>query len=561
MARGRLSRTYRHLGRYQQILTVLVKHGFAEILERLEIERRLGIVLKTGRAPRRHGEGLLVPAERVRRALEELGPTFIKLGQLLSTRPDLISLDAVRELGKLQTQARPFPGVDAVAIVEKELGRSVAELFRSFEVEPLATASLGQVHGAELTDGRRVVVKVQRPDIHAQVTTDLEILEHLARLAERRSEEIEVQRPREIVSEFARVLDKELNYTFEAAHLRRFARMFQDRPGVRVPEVFRELSTPKVLTMERFDGVPASRLDSLRLRGYDLERIAVEGATAILEQIFLHGIFHADPHPGNVMVLDDGVIGFIDLGQVGRLDRSLRHRVARLLTALAKLDEEAAADALLALTTSDQAPDRRAFEADLSELIDWHLDRSVGEIRLGRMLYQTVEIASGQRRRIPPELFLVLKALATVEGLAHSLAPEFTLSACAQPVLTKLVWQRLSPPSLLREARAAGSEWLDLLRQVPGGAVEVLQLLRRGKLHVEFEHKGLEPLLHKLEQVFNRMVFAVVLAALLIASSLVALGQFSPLWNGIPIIGLAGYLLAGVLGLALLISILRRGRL
>jgi ubiquinone biosynthesis protein len=451
--------------------------------------------------------------------------------------------------------------VDAVAIVEKELGRSVAELFRSFEVEPLATASLGQVHGAELTDGRRVVVKVQRPDIHAQVTTDLEILEHLARLAERRSEEIEVQRPREIVSEFARVLDKELNYTFEAAHLRRFARMFQDRPGVRVPEVFRELSTPKVLTMERFDGVPASRLDSLRLRGYDLERIAVEGATAILEQIFLHGIFHADPHPGNVMVLDDGVIGFIDLGQVGRLDRSLRHRVARLLTALAKLDEEAAADALLALTTSDQAPDRRAFEADLSELIDWHLDRSVGEIRLGRMLYQTVEIASGQRRRIPPELFLVLKALATVEGLAHSLAPEFTLSACAQPVLTKLVWQRLSPPSLLREARAAGSEWLDLLRQVPGGAVEVLQLLRRGKLHVEFEHKGLEPLLHKLEQVFNRMVFAVVLAALLIASSLVALGQFSPLWNGIPIIGLARYLLAGVLGLALLISILRRGRL
>lgn len=561
MARGRLSRTYRHLGRYQQILTVLVKHGFAEILERLEIERRLGIVLKTGRTPRRHGEGLLVPAERVRRALEELGPTFIKLGQLLSTRPDLISLDAVRELAKLQTQARPFPGEDAVAIVEKELGRSLAELFRSFEVEPLATASLGQVHGAELHDGTRVVVKVQRPDIHAQVTTDLEILEHLALLAERRSEELEVQQPREIVSEFARVLDKELNYTFEAAHLRRFARMFQDRPGVRVPEVFRELSTPKVLTMERFEGVRASQVEALRLRGYDLERIAEAGASALLEQIFLHGIFHADPHPGNVMVLDDGVIGFIDLGQIGRLDRTLRYRVAGLLTALAKLDEEGAADALLALTTSEQAPDRRALEADLSELIDWHLDRSVGEIRLGRMLYQTVEIASGQRRRIPPELFLVLKALATVEGLAHSLAPGFTLSACAQPVLKKLIWQRLSPPSLLREARAAGSEWLDLLRQVPGGAVEVLQLLRRGKLHVEFEHKGLEPLLDKLEQVFNRMVFAVVLAALLIASSLVALGQFTPLWNGVPIIGLVGYLLAGVLGLALLISILRRGRL
>lgn len=559
MGSGRLSRTYRHLGRYQQILTVLVKHGFAEILERLEIERRMGIVLKTGRTPRAQSDGL--PAARVRLALEELGPTFIKLGQLLSTRPDLISLEAVRELEKLQTQARPFPGEEAMAIVERELGKSLDELFRSFDPEPLATASLGQVHGAELPDGRRVVVKVQRPDIRGKVTTDLEILDDLARIAERRSEEIEVQQPREIVSEFARVIDKELNYTFEAAHLRRFARMFQDRPHVRVPEVFRELSTPHVLTMERFDGVRASQVDALKLRGYDLEKVAEAGATAILEQIFLHGIFHADPHPGNILVLEDGVIGFIDLGQIGRLDRTLRHRVARLLTALANLDEEAAADALLALTTSDQAPDRRALEADLSELIDWHLDRSIGDIRLGRMLYQTVEIAGGQRRRIPPELFLVLKALATVEGLASSLAPDFTLSNCAQPVLKRLVWQRLSPRSLWKEARASGVEWLDLLRQVPGGAVEVLQLLRRGKLHVEFEHKGLDPLLHKLEQVSNRLVFAVVLAALLIASSLVALGQFAPFWHGMPLIGLVGYLLAGILGLALLISILRRGRL
>ena len=249
------------------------------------------------------------------------------------------------------------------------------------------------------------------------------------------------------------------------------------------------------------------------------------------------------------------------LGQVGRLDRQLRYRVATLLAALADLDEEGAVDALVALTSSREPADRTALEADLSELLDWHLDRSIGEIRLGRMLYQTVEILNNHQRRVPPELFLVLKALGTVETLAHALAPRFTLSGCAEPVLQRLARQRMMPSFWLRAGRARGADWLDFLQAVPSASADILQLLRRGHLQVEFEHRGLEPLIHKLEQVFNRVVFAVVLSALLIASSLVILGGVEPMWHGLPIIGLAGYLLAGILGLALLVSILRRGRL
>jgi ubiquinone biosynthesis protein len=548
------------MGRYQQILAVLVRHGFAEILQRLEIERYLEFGLKVVGATRKKPE-TRSPSARIRMALEELGPTFVKLGQLLSIRPDLVPLELVRELEKLQDEATPFPGEEAVAIVEKELEAPIGDLFRSFDPEPLAVASLGQVHAAELPSGERVVVKVQRPGIRSTVETDLEILEHLASLAERRVEELEVQQPSTVVAEFSRLLAKELNYTYEAAHLRRFARMFEDDRWVQIPKVYRDLTTRRVLTMERFDGPKASELRGLRLRGHDLEEVAERGAVAILEQIFVHGIFHSDPHPGNVLVLGDGAIGFIDLGQIGRLDRSLRYRIAALLVALIRLDEESVVDALLALTDSEKPVDRPSLEADVSELLDWHMDRAIGKMKLGRMLYQTVEILNRHHRRIPPELFLVLKALATVESLAHTLSPEFTLVGCARPVLQEIARRRLSPLYWLREAKDTGGEWLDLLAQVPGGAVEVLQLLRRGKLHVEFEHQGIEPLLEKLEQVFNRAVFAIVLGALLIASSLVSLGGFAPLWHGIPIIGLAGYLLAGVLGLALLVSILRRGRL
>ncbi len=469
----------------------------------------------------------------------------------------------MRELEKLQTQARPFPGDAAAAIVERELEAPIGELFRRFDMEPMATASLGQVHAAELAGGERVVVKIQRPGIRSSVATDLEILGHLAWLAEGRSAEIEVQQPRQVVSEFARVVEKELNYTFEAAHLRRFARMFHDDPWIRVPRVYRELTTPRVLTMERFEGRKASEVTALAEVGHDLERIAERGAVALLEQIFVHGIFHADPHPGNVLVLPDGVIGFIDLGQVGRVDHGLRYRIAKLLVAFTRLDEEAAADALLALSTSatEEPPERRILEADLTELLDWHLDTALGDVKLGRVLYQTLEILGRRKRRIPPELFLVLKALATVEGLSHSLSPRFQLRDCARPVLRQVARQRLSPAYWWKEIRTSAGDWLALARQIPKGAVEVLRLLERGKLHVEFEHKGLDPLLVKLEQVSNRLVFAIVVAALLISSSLVALGGFTPVWNGIPLLGLVGYVLAGVLGLAVLVSILRRGRL
>jgi ubiquinone biosynthesis protein len=557
----RLTRTYRHVDRYSHILRVLARHGFGQILERLRIEQYTQIALRmfhAERTPPPHH----TRAERLRLALEELGPTFVKLGQLLSTRPDLVPADLARELEKLQDQATPFPAAEARALIAEELGRPLEEVFRSFDDAPLAAASLGQVHRATLaTDGREVVIKVMRPGIRRSVETDLEILTHLAAIAESHVEALEVQRPSEIVEEFRRAVARELDYRVEAAHLRRFRRMFAGDVGVRVPEVVTSATTTRVLTMERLAGAKVSELARSGFAGYDRELIARRGADAILAQIFLHGFFHADPHPGNVLILSDNVVGFVDLGQIGHLSQRTRHVVADLLAALTERDAAAASDALVELTRSDESPVRHELETDVAEFIDWHFDRPVGELRLGEMAWALIELASRHGRTLGPELFLVLKALGTLESLSRTLDPSFDLGSRVRPVLRRLALERLSPRVLAADAAGVAGEVAGLLRELPRELRGVLRQLRAGRLHVEFEHKGLTPVLHTHELATNRLVFAIVLAALLVASSLLVVGDIPPLWHEIPVIGLVGYLISGVIGLGLLWSILRRGRL
>ncbi len=558
---GKLSRTARHIGRYRQIVTVLVRYGFGQVFQQLRIERylRLGrraLHVEPSRAAGRSR------AERIRLALEELGPTFVKLGQLLSTRPDLVPLDIVQELVKLQESAPPFDGDEARRIVEKELGRPIEQVFRTFDTEPIAAASLGQVHTAVLAaDGSEVAVKVQRPRIEDTVETDLEILEDLSRLVERGVEALELQRPSAIVDEFKRALEKELDYTIEAAHLRRFARMFEDSETVRVPRVYREWTTRRVLVMERLSGSKVSDRSRLVAEGFDPQQLARNGTEAVLSQIFLHGFFHSDPHPGNVLALTGNVVGFIDLGQVGRLDRRTRYLTAQLLQAMVERDEESVTDTFLELTVSEEPPDRHLIEADVAEVLDWYMDRPLGELQIGRMVVRLMEIAAGHELRISPGLFLVFKALGTLESLAQTLDPEFDISASARPVLERLARERLSPRRLAAETWVSTLDMARLLRDIPGELRQIMDKLRRGRLRVEFEHQGLEPALHTHELATNRLTFGIVLAAILIASSLLALGDIPPKWRGLPILGILGYLLSGVLGLGLLWSIIRHGRL
>jgi ubiquinone biosynthesis protein len=559
---GRIGRTYRHIDRYRQILGVLIRYGFGDLLESLKLDQYVEIGLKVlARRGHRSEIAELSRAERVRLALEALGPTFVKMGQILSTRPDLLPREFVDELQKLQDEVPPFPAAEARARIERELKRPLEQLFAEFDDRPLASASLGQVHRARLADGSEVVVKVQRPGIRKTIEVDLEIITHLAGLIERHVEGFETHRPTRVVEEFAKTIRKELDYRLEAGHINRFALQFTGDPSILVPEVYREASTARVLTMQQVHGIKPSQLERLEAAGLDRKIIAHRGADLLMKQVFVHGFFHADPHPGNIFVLPGNVICFLDFGMMGRLDRGSRERFADFMIALVERDAERCTDALIELTEWDDAPERGPLVRDLSDFIDRHTTRTLKELEIGPLLLNAMDTVSRHRLRVPPNLFLMLKALAAVEGFGRRLDPDFDITAEAAPFLRRIAWARLDPRRVAADLVGTGSEAMRLLRDIPGETRDILRMLRAGRLKLEFEHHRLGPLTGALERVSNRLAFAVVLASLVIGSALIIHAGLPPKWAGIPIIGLAGFLVAAMMGFWLLISILRHGKM
>jgi ubiquinone biosynthesis protein len=558
---GVIGRTYRHLNRYRQILRVLFKYGFGDLVDILKIEQYLEIGLQMISRKRREKIEKLTRAERLRMALEELGPTFVKLGQILSTRPDLIPFEYIKELSKLQDQVPPFPYDDVRETIKSETGKLPQEIFEHFDETPLAAASIGQVHRATLKDGEAVVVKIQRPGIHKIIEVDLEIMLHLAGLMERHLEELEAYRPTRIVEEFARSLEKEINYRTEASHIERFARQFMDDETVYIPKVFRQMSTQRILTMEYVEGIKASEVERLQKEGYDLPEITRRGTALIMKQIFDFGFFHADPHPGNILALPNNVIGLLDFGMVGRISRQEREAFSDLVTQVIRGDEKKVADAVLNLTNYDKEPDKVEFERDFAELIDQYLYRPLKELEIGRLLQQLLEILTKYRLGLKPDLFLMMKALSTVEGLGAMLDPDFQLIKHAEPFIRHIQLRRFNPKTIAGDMIDTGSELFTLLKEIPREVRGILKQAKEGKVKIEFEHKGLEPVLFTHDRSSNRIAFAIVLAALIIGSSLITLSDIPPKWNDIPIIGLAGFIIAGVMGFWLLVTILRRGRM
>jgi ubiquinone biosynthesis protein len=540
---------------------VLFKYGFGDLVDILKIEQYLEIGLQMISRKRREKIEKLTRAERLRMALEELGPTFVKLGQILSTRPDLIPFEYIKELSKLQDQVPPFPYEDVRRIIKSETGKLPEEIFEYFDEAPLAAASIGQVHRATLKDGEAVVVKIQRPGIQKIVEVDLEIMLHLAGLMERHLEELEAYRPTRIVEEFARSLEKEINYKTEASHIERFTRQFMDDETVYIPKVFRQMSTQRILTMEYVGGIKASEVKRLEKEGYDLPEITRRGTGLIMKQIFDFGFFHADPHPGNILALPNNVIGLLDFGMVGRISRQEGEAFSDLVTQVVRGDEKKVADAVLNLTYYDKEPVRSEFERDLSELIDQYLYRPLKELEIGRLLQQLLEILTKYRLRLKPDLFLMMKALSTVEGLGAMLDPDFQLIKQVEPFIREIQLRRFNPKIIAGDMLDTGSELFTLLKEIPREVRGILKQAKEGKVKIEFEHKGLEPMLFTHDRTSNRIAFAIVLAALIIGSSLITLSDIPPKWNDIPIIGLAGFMIAGIMGFWLLVSILRRGRM
>jgi ubiquinone biosynthesis protein len=558
---GVLGRTYRHLTRYQKVLRVLFKYGFGDLLDTLKVEQYLEVGRQLISRKDHVQIDKLTRAERTRLALEELGPTFIKLGQILSTRPDLIPLSYVQELSKLQDHVSPFSYDEVREIIKSETGKYPEDLFRHFETNPVAAASIGQVHRAQLMEDDQVVVKVQRPGIRKIIEVDLEIMFHLAGLMERHLEEAKLFRPTRILDEFASSLEKEINYTIEASNIENFARQFMDDDTVYIPRVYRELSTGRILTMEYVEGIKASDMESLQRAGYDLHKIARSGASSIMKQIFVHGYFHADPHPGNLFILPGNVICFIDFGMMGRIRRQEREDFAELVIELIEKDEKKITEVLLKLTDYEHEPDEGQLERNLSEFVDQYLFRPLKEINIARMFQRLLEILARHQLRLKPDLFLMIKAISTVETLGRSLDADFMLMTYAEPLVRSVHLSRFTPKRIVQDVVDSGSEVVDLLRIIPGEIRSILKQAKEGRVRIEFEHRGLDPLLFTHDRTMNRVAFAIVLAALIIGSSLIVLSGVPPKWRDIPLIGLVGFSVAAIMGFWLLISILRRGKM
>ena len=556
-----IGHTYRHIQRYRQILTILFKYGFGDLIDILKIEQYLEIGWQMVSRKRREKIESLSRAVRVRMALEELGPTFVKMGQILSTRPDLLPVEFIQELPKLQDEVPPFPFSEAKEIIEKELRKPVGRIFSYFKEHPLAAASIGQVHRAQALDGQDVVVKVQRPGIQQTIQVDLEIMLHLAGLMEKHMEGWDIQRPTKIVEEFANTLERELDYSLEAAYMERFARQFENEPTVYVPKIFHEASTSRVLTMEYISGVKISDIDRLEQENLDRDTIARQGFDLIMKQIFVHGFFHADPHPGNIFVLADNILCYIDFGMMGRIGLKSREDFADLILSIAQRNEVKATDALLRLAVYEEEPEYASLLRDVAEFMDKHCYRPLKEVELGKLLHQLIEMVARHRLSIPQDLFLMIKALSTVEGIGRALNPDFDVIEQAGPFVRRIQSNRFSPRRIARDVADSGTDLFQLLKEVPGEVREILKMVRKGKVKIEFQHKGLEPMYSTNDRISNRLSFAIVLASLVIGSALIVLSDIPPKWYGIPVIGLAGFLFAGMMGFWLLVSIMRRGRL
>ena len=558
----RVNRNIRTIRRYRTILGVLIKYGFGHFVEQLNIDYylELGKRLVTLDKIPKDLERLSQP-QRLRLVMEELGPTFIKLGQLLSTRPDVLDNAYILEFSKLQDKVPAVSFEEINAQIQRELGYPAEELFAEFSTKPLAAASIAQVHRGKLKSGEEVVFKVRRPGIVKIVETDIDVLMGLAYLIEQHVPTMALYDPVGLVKEFRRSIMRELNFTREGRTVDRFAVNFAESETVYTPKIFWDYTGDIVLTMEYVDGIKISALEELTAQGYDLKEIARRGADAFLKQVLDFGLFHADPHPGNVFILPDQVICMLDYGMVGRLGQDLKDQLIDLLQALLNRDVNRIISQLLYSGELTDDSDMKNLRRDLHDFIEDYYDIVLQDIKVGKLLTEFIEILTHHRIHFPADFMILAKALVIMEGVGRQLDPEFNMINHMRPYVNKLVFERFSPKNISEQAGRIVQAYSSLAKNLPQDIKEFVNRLNRNQFKIDLEHRGLEKLVTDLDRSSNRVSFAVVIGSLIVGSSLVMQIDKGPMILGFPLLGLLGYSIAGFLGLWLAIGILRSGRL
>ncbi|OGR12414.1 MAG: ABC transporter [Desulfobacterales bacterium RIFOXYA12_FULL_46_15] len=559
---GRVSKRYRHLLRYQQILGVILKYGFENIIHAMHIDRYIESGLQLTPFVTRHEKvEKLSKSQRIRMALEELGPTFIKMGQVLSSRPDLIPVDLLNEFAKLQDHVPPFDFEHVKTIIASQFGLPWDQVFTSMEEKPFASASIGQVHRARINHNDPVAVKIQRPGIKKTIEIDLEIIHHLASIVENNIEEVAVFNPVRIVEEFAKTLEKELDYSIEASNMERMAEQFKDDRTIHIPKVFTPESGERVLTMEYINGIKADDLTAIDAAGLDRKLITRRGADFIMKQVFEHGFFHADPHPGNIFVLEKNRICPVDFGMTGFVDKTTREIFVDLIHSIAVNNNKLTARLLCELTEYEIRPDLLRLEKDISLFVSLYLSKALKDIKTAKMLDHFLELCASHKLRIPPDFFLMMKAFISIEGVARLLDPGFDMISHAVPYVTAAKYRKFKPSKIAEDVMDLARESYRLLQNLPGDTVEIMRLTKSGKLSFSIKIDNLDKLLNNQDQTSNRISFSIIIAALILGSAIVINSNVPPILFGVSVIGIAGFVAAAFLGVWLLIAIIRKGRL
>ena len=496
--------------------------------------------------------GELTREARIRMTLTELGTTFIKLGQTLSTRADLVGPELATELTQLQSQTPPDSEEVVRATIEAELGGAPEEIFAEFDVQPLGSASIAQVHRARTKDGQEVVVKVQHAGIEEKVRNDLDILLVLAQLAEKHSPQARLYQPAATATEFRRTLLRELDFTRERQNLDQFNKNFADEERVRIPKAFADLSSQRVLTMELFTGIPFSDGDRLATTDIDTSDLASAGANMFLEMIFRDGFYHADPHPGNLMLLSGGEIGVLDCGMVGRLDDTLRDEVETMVLAAVSKDADQLTDVVVRIGSLPKDFDRDALRVEIGEFVADYIGQSLDEFDLSGALNGMTDIIRRYRIILPPTISLLLRVLVMLEGTGRLLNPRFSLAGLLQPYYAKAMQRRFSPQVWLRKLQRTYRDWDRLLDMLPKDLADVLTRLRRGTFDVNLEHR-------RLDSTVNRLVLGILTAALFLGSTQLWSSEAPPLIGGVSVFGAVGYGLSIFLGFLLFAAIKKSG--
>ena len=522
------------LGRLHEIASTFVRYGFGDIVNSMGLGdalKQAGKILKWDRAEELTN---LQRPERVRRVLEILGPTFVKLGQILATRVDLFPPSWIAELEKLQTHAPPVDFKELRAQLEEDLGAPPEEIFSKVETEPLGSASMAQVHRATLKDGSEVVLKIRRPGIRSTIESDMRLLTHLATLAEAKVPALRIHRPAKIVQQFVKSMRNELDFAAEGRNAEQIAANFADDEHIAIPKIYWEWTGERLNVQERFDGIPGVDVQAIDKAGMDRKRIAHTGANAVLKMIMIDGVFHADPHPGNFFILPGERIGFVDFGMIGRLSDMRRQQLMRFLYALVQKDSESLATVLLDWSDK-QGEEPGELLVELDEFLGKYHGVAMGQMNLAVMLNDLLSLVRENNLTMPPDLAMLIKVFVSLEGAFRQLDPEFDMMTAIRPTLSKAVFEQFSPMALAKRGQKTLLEYVEFLSDLPKEIRRLMQSAQGGKLQVQVDMHHLDDFSRRVTRFSNRIAVATITAALIIGTSLVMSLAEGPVIYGVNI--------------------------